>query len=319
MKFDLEEWRHVVSPMFEVYPKMPTHLAGVEMVINQADDLFVSKVSMPLQLLVHDPKIQKSTRQDYVLFERFHAGGGKGEVGGIEFEAAPARLHLIDMSQRYLSEKHHQAEGVCIPHHLLGFDPSKDRAFNSLDVNTPKGRLLVSAHEQLIAANDAGAFADVLELKDVFIGLVQQFMLGGDKRDLESRGGELPLSLILRDYIASNLHRPDIDASHLMSAFDLSRPTLYRHFEGDGGVQRYIRNARLDRCYFELSGSRMERGRIAAVAARWHFNDPTQFSRLFRERFGVSPSAVSNVAANKPNHGVSDQARIAREWFAKTA
>ena len=317
MQLSLDEWRDLASPIFEIHPKEPEHLAGVDIEIDEIGGLFTSKVNLPHQVLVHNPKIHKSVRHDYLLFERFYSGGGKSEIGGITFETAPARFNLIDMSQRGMSEKvRSQTRGVCIPHELLGFDPSQNPTYTSLALNTPKGRLLASAHAELIAAKDHESTAEANLLARVFVDLVRQLMLGqSPTHDGDAAGNELPLSLLLRDYVTTNLHQPDLNADKLASVFNVSRPTVYRHFEEEGGVSRYIRNARLDRCFFELSTTKLQSGRVTAVARRWHFTHAANFSRLFRERFGVSPTASSNRQGSLQRRRFSDQMHIVQNWF----
>ena len=58
---------------------------------------------------------------------------------------------------------------------------------------------------------------------------------------------------------------------------------------------RYIRNRKLDLAYALL---RQQGGDItlAEVAARLHFSSQSQFSRYFRERFGVLPSALRQTS-----------------------
>ena len=316
MRLDLEQWRDLASPVYDVFPKEPEAQASVDIEVDEIGGLFVSKVNMPSQLLVHDPSARCSVRNDYLLFERFYAGGGKGDVGGTEFNVMPSRLHLIDMSQRYTSAKtRNHSRGVCIPHELLGFDPSQNPAFASLEIDTPKGRLLAAAHAEMLAARNHGLAEDAASLAHAFVDLIRVLMLGQSSAHGTRVGYELPLAVLIKDYVEANLHQPDLNADKLAAVFNVSRPTVYRHFDEKGGVGRHIRNARLDRCYFELSGAKSERGRVAAVARRWHFTNPANFSRLFRERFGLSPAECAKGQESAISSRIADQTRVVRDWF----
>lgn len=316
MNLNLDEWRDLASPIFEVYRGEEFADEPVDIQIGDAGGLFISKVVMPRERVIHDPRINNDVRNDYLLFERFFSGTGRNEVDGVEYDIMPSRLYLADMSKRFVSEKTRtQSSGICIPHEVLGFQPGDDLSIASIELNSPQGRLLASAHAELWAAKDNGSVKDEAILAEVFVDLVKRLMLGkhpGRRRNTET---ELPLAFLLRDYIAVNLHHPDLGVEKLASVFNISRPTVYRHFEKDRGVARYIRNARLDRCFFELSVPSRERGRVASVSSRWHFNDAANFSRLFRERFGVSPSARSNGYSTPIKKGLSDLSRIAQDWF----
>lgn len=68
----------------------------------------------------------------------------------------------------------------------------------------------------------------------------------------------------------------------------MSHAALSRHFEKEGGVAGYIRNRRLDRCFFELAGAKPSRGEVSTVARRWHFADPKHHNRHYRAFKGAS-------------------------------
>ncbi|MHC2089024.1 helix-turn-helix transcriptional regulator [Methylobacterium sp. CM6244] len=75
----------------------------------------------------------------------------------------------------------------------------------------------------------------------------------------------------------------------LITQFGLSRATLYRLFEHEGGVASYIRERRLLRA-MKLLGAAGGRPRISSVAYATGFSDEKTFSRAFRRRFGFLPS-----------------------------
>lgn len=55
-----------------------------------------------------------------------------------------------------------------------------------------------------------------------------------------------------RSYIEDNLHELDLSPESVLRASHLSRPTLYRLFEHEGGLATYIRNRRLREAADEL-------------------------------------------------------------------
>ena len=77
--------------------------------------------------------------------------------------------------------------------------------------------------------------------------------------------------------------------------FFCSCATLYRLFEGDGGVAKYIRDARLRACMHDLALPSTNRKHIALIATRWGFENPSHFNRLFKHSFGIVPSAVGGL------------------------
>lgn len=91
---------------------------------------------------------------------------------------------------------------------------------------------------------------------------------------------------ILR-YIRDRLYQNSLSPGDIQSAFQLSRPTLYRMFEVDGGLVEYIRNCRLQDAEAELLTSSALA--IIDIAYRTGFNSGSDFSRAFRRAYGVTP------------------------------
>lgn len=90
-----------------------------------------------------------------------------------------------------------------------------------------------------------------------------------------------------RRYIDDNLHESDLspDSVHRMSG--LSRSTLYRLFEQEGGIAGYIRNRRLRETANELA--RFPRKAISDIAYGLGFQSPADFNHAFRRAYKMSP------------------------------
>ncbi len=92
--------------------------------------------------------------------------------------------------------------------------------------------------------------------------------------------------------------RMAIPAGAIAAHMGVSRATLYRAFDDEGGVARYIQDRRL-----RLARSALRRrhgaepgsasiATIAEIAETYGFPSASHFSRLFKARFGYSPSEV---------------------------
>jgi len=72
-----------------------------------------------------------------------------------------------------------------------------------------------------------------------------------------------------------------------------SRADLYRVFAAHGEtVAGFVRELRLQRARGVLAHDASSGVRVSDVAYRCGFDDPVHFTRLFRERFGLTPSAL---------------------------
>jgi AraC family transcriptional regulator, positive regulator of tynA and feaB len=89
-------------------------------------------------------------------------------------------------------------------------------------------------------------------------------------------------------YIADHLMEPSLGPDLLAMRFRVSRRTLYGLFEeAPLSVSGLIRELRLQRSARDLRSP--DAPGVLAVALRWGFNDASHFSRLFKQRFGISP------------------------------
>ncbi|WP_153141808.1 helix-turn-helix domain-containing protein [Paraburkholderia agricolaris] len=94
----------------------------------------------------------------------------------------------------------------------------------------------------------------------------------------------------VRRYMDTHLLQVDLTPDRICKDVGLSRAKLYELFAGAGGVMREIRQRRLDLAHQALSTTRDRREKIRTIAQRFGFTDEKYFSRIFKARFGYSPS-----------------------------
>jgi AraC-like DNA-binding protein len=92
---------------------------------------------------------------------------------------------------------------------------------------------------------------------------------------------------LIRRHLRSARLGPDL----LCRELGTSRSQLYRLFQNEGGVARYIQQCRLMAVHAALTDPSDGRS-IAAVAEDYGFYDASAFSRTFRREFGMSPREV---------------------------
>ncbi|TDG23442.1 helix-turn-helix domain-containing protein [Paraburkholderia silviterrae] len=91
----------------------------------------------------------------------------------------------------------------------------------------------------------------------------------------------------VRRYIDENLHESDLSPDSVLRVSQLSRPTLYRLFEHEGGLAAYIRNRRLSQAAEELR--RYPHKAVVEIAYGLGFNSASDFNRAFRRAYEMSP------------------------------
>jgi AraC family transcriptional activator of tynA and feaB len=95
----------------------------------------------------------------------------------------------------------------------------------------------------------------------------------------------------IRSYIESHLPDPALTPGRVAEAVHLSARRLHQLFEADGEtVGSYILRRRLEECARAISDA-AQRGRTVTEIAFLHgFNNASHFGRVFRERYGSTPT-----------------------------
>lgn len=109
----------------------------------------------------------------------------------------------------------------------------------------------------------------------------------------------------VRQFAREHLADPELCVDMIAKGVALSSSHIFELFsDEEHTLMRWVRLERLMRCQRELGDPRLRHRSIAQVAQAWGFGDMTNFSRSFREHFGMSPrkyrdSAISNKNATQ--------------------
>lgn len=236
---------------------------------------------------------------DLVVNVRFR-GGAVGDMNGAALDALGESTLLTDMAQ----PQHHVSEASStayfhIPRALAERYLPSVRSLHGLAI-PPSTAALLREHLRQIWRH-----ADRLPVD-------QGTRLAGTVMDLlavavaQERGGRATPEAVAgaammraRAEIEARLGSATLTVATLCRALGMSRSALYRLFEDEGGVHAYIRQRRLESVAAAL-GESTERDRIADIAERWGFCDAAYLGRLFRERFGMTPSDYRAFSRSRP-------------------
>ncbi|WNM31715.1 helix-turn-helix domain-containing protein [Streptomyces sp. Li-HN-5-11] len=239
------------------------------------------------------------------------AAGGRSRIGV-----------LINLSGRLVC-RYGDGEVVVGPHDLMVWDSDLARAFDAVEPHhelslllprdrapqgladaaaRTNGPLPVGAGTGLaaIAADQLRAIIRELDhLSDAGLAIAcQNFFdtldaaLAPAVEASPSAGARVALLQRVRRHVEDHLDDPELSASSIAEALDVSVRTLHLAFAGTGTtVGRWVRERRLKVCYRELARGAGDRT-VTDVAFRWGFNDVAHFSRVFKQVYGVTPSSV---------------------------
>ena len=226
---------------------------------------------------------------DLVVNVRFR-GRAQGDMNGAALDALGESTLLTDMAQ----PQHHVSEASStayfhVPRALAERYLPSVRSLHGLAI-PPSTAALLREHLRQIWHH-----ADRLPVD-------QGARLAGTVMDLlavavaQERGGRVTPEAVAgaamtraRAEIETRLGSATLTVATLCRVLGMSRSALYRLFEDEGGVHAYVTRRRLESVAAAL-GESSERDRIADIAERWGFCDAAYLGRLFRERFGMTPS-----------------------------
>lgn len=216
----------------------------------------------------------------------------RGIAGERPFHQTPGSAALTDLSQTSV----HESTGgrsiqLIVPRSLAtsaGLDVAE---LHGLVLRPGIAQMLTSHLLHLREAAHYLSVEDSPQMERTILDILRLTIAATGRADqLDSRALSSTAMERAQHEIRQNLGSSLLTATNLCRKLGISRSSLHRMFEADGGVQAYIRNARLDAARLKLTEAG-ETPRIIDVAERLGFADAAHFSRSFRERFGESPTA----------------------------
>ncbi len=96
-------------------------------------------------------------------------------------------------------------------------------------------------------------------------------------------------------YTGASLADTFVEAEDLAKSFGVSRATIFRTFEGAGGLRRFQYDARLRAARDKLTREQPQRGTICRLARDLGFSSVAHFSDAFLDRYGVRPSEAARL------------------------
>ena len=99
-----------------------------------------------------------------------------------------------------------------------------------------------------------------------------------------------------RAHIAGCFHEPELTVASVSRRLGISMRYLQRLFEMSGtSFTAYVNELRLKRALTLLTETPERRRRISDIALEAGFSDLSHFNRMFRFRFGDTPSGVRRI------------------------
>lgn len=308
----LEAWREWYSSIFEVVPKDTMGAASPgETRLWDLGGLLMSRTTAPPGCVIRTRAQLRRDSAEHWVISYCVRGGFLAKTTDAEVEV-PARVPFLWSLRRELSYERTHVDWVQF---FLARDtfrdiaPLLDSAVGST-LDTPLGRLL---GDYMLALERR--LPDVTETD--FSGIIVAFgaMVAAAIAPTAARTAiarcqiDLGRKERVRQAVRRHLRTPTLQPKTLSRIVGMSRSSLYRLFEDDGGVAGYIQRERLLEARALLSTHSTTRS-ISAIAEDLCFADASSFSRAFKREFGYRPSAARSAALAGVKLGVAPKTRM---------
>jgi AraC-like DNA-binding protein len=291
-----EAWAHrdwpSMAPLYRTVPQEPFDVRSERLRLGE---VVVQYVRVTGQEWIRDGAVLRSWDPDHLMVAITLEGRAAGTLGRRGFATKAGDLHLVSLAR---PSAHISTASRTI---ILAI-PRRMAADRGIDVEAVHGAVLNGTMSGLLtshlltvrdgAARTAAASApligrsavDLLALALTDSGRVAQGAPVGREGALVAAR-----ALIERELGSDAL------GGRLSRTLGISRSTLHRLFAEHGGVQAYVRDRRLEAVRRALLDPACVEG-IAILADRFGFSDAAHLSRLFRSRYGMTPSECRGEA-----------------------
>lgn len=199
-----------------------------------------------------------------------------------------------------------------IPHALMKRYLRYPERYSALGFNGQTGlgalfsQYLQSIGTQYLAQSHALIDQPLLsrQLLELFAQVVSQ-----DERILQSNESCVRNAHLRRieDYVVQHLDQNDLNPYRVAQACQISTRYLHDIFKGTGRTfSCWLLQQRLEKIHTLLSNQALPQP-LALLAYQWGFADPSHFSRVFKKRYGYSPSDIQRQGEQGNGHVVLPQ------------
>lgn len=322
LKYQFQIWHEATSPLFDTAPLAAEDTLAAGGACYLVDRILFTRVHFGRMKFCRSSRHLRQAENDSIVLQYYRSGSFRGQQGDDSpLVMAADRILIHDFAHPFHGvAETGEAYGVVIPRDLVptGDHFYRGKACLSWPLASPAGGLMAGTLDQLWDLFPTASRQDGPALAAGFLGLFNSLLAAS------LQGRQAPLAYrphlyqAMIKYLRANLQHANLSVDDLCRHFHCSRATAYRLFKDHGGIQNYLREQRITRCFQALSGEGGQpAARVREVAEAWGFFDAAHFNRLFKKRYGLPPSEIAGYSrsrSSEPTFPDTDAQRL-REWL----
>lgn len=224
-----------------------------------------------------------------IAVQRLFEGMAAMEYPDRNYVHAPGVIAITDLNQPFRGISSRAVmEQVMVPRAVFSRVESVSFSPILISEESVYGSQLVDELEAFFRACQAGTAYDPRRMGGLIETVIHDETLSASQREEWWHGRRQ----LIRKYIDTHLDDHNLGPLQICELFNMSRATLYRMFEEDGGVRRRIQDRRLHSAMWDLAIDGVRRGRLSQVAERWGFSSDANFNRAVKQAFGKPPGSL---------------------------
>lgn len=305
------DWRSVCAPLFSVSP-----LSAPAMLRQSTARTWAVGPCLICQATVGGQILQRtlehvSMLNRFVVLTRYIDGHIAGSTEGVPFGARTGSIVLRDFGHRFEALQYPSAiDVVVIPYRVLGIQAGDVPALRVVKTSAQDCAPLHAALSETLHCLLSASGALSLSVLDRLLACTKSILTAPEHQQSVRQAARLAQRVAIDRFIDDNLERLDLSAETILPEFGVSRATLYRLFEDEGGVRKHIVDRRLFHAILEILEGGKQRGRIQRAAKRWGFSSAANFNRSVRQAFGGTPGSLFSASMTASAAGVRDSAPV---------
>ncbi|MGP3987207.1 helix-turn-helix domain-containing protein [Streptomyces sp. 3N207] len=244
---------------------------------------------------IRTPRLIRVSDPECLQFALVRSGPHVIEQNRHRAPAQPSELLLFDSSRPFDGYADGEALLLQVPRQALPFRVhGLDRLIaRPLPGNQGTGRLLAEFLTRTARDGYSRTTQDAARLGTVALDLAAAVLADHLDRvaEIPADSRQRALYLCIIAFVQRRLGDPALTPGEVAAAHHISLRSLHRLFQQHGtSIGSWIRSRRLEHCRQDLADPRERRTPIHAIAARWGFPRPGDFTRAFRAAYGTTPS-----------------------------
>ena len=270
---------------------------------TQIADVQLSRVRSAQHDVLRSKRQIAKSADDFFLISLQVAGQGVVEQDGRTAVLRPGDFAMYDSTRRYELRFRNRFEQLVMkaPRSMLRNRLAFPERLTATPIRGSSGMARVAVEFLHSVAKEVGALEphevervshNVIDVMSAALGhnLVTQPVAS-----TTSKAAQL---VRIKVYISDNLRDPKLTRETVAAGNGISIRYLNKLFENEQtNVTLWIRDRRLDRIARDLADPELFGRSISEIAYSWGLNSIPHFCRVFREKFGVTPSAHRAQAA----------------------